>query len=261
MAKAVSVGASYVYDGTSTSDAKLQEKATGALLVASGAEVIPMSGDWNALELLPVCTTAAQGANLYVAEFERTQTAPAVPTVSQQRLARVIPVSAADNPVTVDRAVWGLTTATEHTVKKPIIVPVTKGNRVMISLAAMEGSTVWYLRYRPLKLNGIVPEPPSLHDKPGLPGKETPSIALTAATAAVRVALATTAFGAYEVEITTTADAAYVNFVNSDGAPAQVGRRLLVNSTVRLDVPVEATHMNYIRLTTDATLNVVYKQR
>lgn len=261
MAKAVSVGASYVYDGTSTSDAKLQEKATGALLVASGAEVIPMSGDWNALELLPVCTTAAQGANLYVAEFERTQTAPAVPTVSQQRLARVIPVSAADNPVTVDRAVWGLTTATEHTVKKPIIVPVTKGNRVMISLAAMEGSTVWYLRYRPLKLNGIVPEPPSLHDKPGLPGKETPLAALTGSAADQYVTFASAAFGAYEVEITTTADDAYVNFVSPQGAPAQAGRRLLVNSTVRLDVPVWATDMNYKWVTGAPTLNVACKQR
>jgi hypothetical protein len=87
------------------------------------------------------------------------------------------------------------------------------------------------------------------------PESETPSAALTAGAANARLAVPT---NARAVDLCVTGDDAYVNFVTADEAPAQVGRRLLVNSQVRLVVPSGATHLDYKRVTGDATINLTW---
>jgi len=87
------------------------------------------------------------------------------------------------------------------------------------------------------------------------PTSETPSTALTAVVGHTREPVPANARYA---DLCVTGDDVYVNFTTSDAPPAQVGRRILVNSQVRLPVPSNATHLDYIRVTNNATINLAW---
>lgn len=130
---------SVLYNGGGASKA-LQTKATAALLVASGAEVIDCAGK-NTLEVQLINSTAAQSCTLLVAEFSA-----ATPTVATQIRALEIAVPTGEQTATMDRAAFGLATGTEYAPKTPIPIRVTPGCYVMLAVAVSLGG-VWYARY------------------------------------------------------------------------------------------------------------------
>jgi len=131
---------SSLYDGGGTSKA-LQAKTTGALLVASGAEVIDV-GYNNVIDVWLCNSTASQSCTLRVAEFSAE-----TPTVATQIRDIEVSVTTTDQTATVDRAAFGLTTGTEYAPKAIQSVSVTPGSYVMIALSASSGGT-WYARYQ-----------------------------------------------------------------------------------------------------------------
>jgi|GEM_PF-6652657 len=133
----MSDGLSILYDGGGTANALLTSKTTSDLLVGAAAQKIN-SGLCDTLELWLMNTTAAQSCVLVVGEF----TGP-IPTVANMIRLREVAVGTAEQTVTADQAVWGLTTATEKTAKVPIRIRVRRGTTVKIALL---GTGAWYMR-------------------------------------------------------------------------------------------------------------------
>lgn len=133
----LSLGASFLYDGGGTSNA-LQTDATGATVVASGADVIHV-GAAKVLEVNLYSETADDTGTLLVSEFA------GVPAVALCTRVKEVPVDA-DLASTVDRAMFGLTTATEASPKRAHFIPVRPGSRVMLNMASV-GTGPYYARY------------------------------------------------------------------------------------------------------------------
>jgi hypothetical protein len=139
-----------VYYGTNATTPALQTKATSALLIASGAEVLA-TGQSDVLEVSLVNSTAAQSGKLIVAEFSEP-----VPTVANMIAPpRENDISATDQTGTTDRVLWGLTTGTEYAAKQPIRLQVTRNHYAMIAVSSTTGGT-WYARVNGRRAEDIV---------------------------------------------------------------------------------------------------------
>jgi len=126
-----------LYDGGGTTNA-LQTDATGANVVASGADVIKVGGA-TCIEIFMMSETASDTGNLLVSEFRDEKT----PTVANCSKVTEIDVGT-DLGATVDRAIWGLTTATERKPKPVKYVQVTPGSLIMLNMQSV-GTGPYYV--------------------------------------------------------------------------------------------------------------------
>lgn len=165
----LSLGASFLYDGGGTSNA-LQTDATGATVVASGADVIHV-GAAKVLEVNLYSETADDTGTLLVSEFAAT------PAVNKCTRVQEVPVDA-DLASTVDRAMFGLTTGTEKSPKRAHFIPVRPGSRVMLNMASV-GTGPYYARFALHKdmLSATGGETGDIEDLLALLGKGTGAMA------------------------------------------------------------------------------------
>lgn len=133
----LTLSASYLYNGGGTNNA-LQTDATGANVVASGADVIDVAGA-KVLEVVLMSETPTDTGSILVSEFRGT---PAVARCSRTTEKAV----EADLASTVDRAMFGLTTGTERAPKRAHLFAVRPGSRVMLNMASV-GTGPYYARF------------------------------------------------------------------------------------------------------------------
>ena len=138
--KSIALNQSLLYDGGGTSNA-LQTFTTSATLVAATLDTVRISGPIAALRIDLLASAAGKGCVLAITEFRDDS-----PAVSEILSVREVAIPATDQTMTVDRASWGLTTATEIYAKAAVVVPVTPGRYVTISCASTDGSVSWYAR-------------------------------------------------------------------------------------------------------------------
>ena len=89
------------------------------------------------------------------------------------------------------------------------------------------------------------------------PTSETAAVAETTTSAAWTAGVSIPT-GAYAMDVTITGDSCYAGFTSTGSAPAQTGRRLLVNSTVRLFAPSAASGKVWWKGVSGTTTTVDY---
>lgn len=128
---------STLYNGGGTANALITTKTTSAV---AAAEVLTV-GEWDTLHLMLTNPTAGSSLKVIVTAYSA-----ATPTIATQIFEREIVVGTTDLSATVDRAMVGLTTGTEHYTKAPISVSVPRGSYVVVASNTSSGGT-WYARY------------------------------------------------------------------------------------------------------------------
>ena len=141
---------SFIYDGGGASNA-LQTDATAANVVASGADILDVTGG-NYLRIWMGNTTASQGGTLLTSSFS-TGDSTTIPTIAQQTMSREFTITGTDNTCTVDSEPFTGTAGATVYVKDPLLIYIGTANRVMLNMAASDGG-VWYCRFELLNFNG-----------------------------------------------------------------------------------------------------------
>lgn len=143
----LSNGQSKLYVGGGTTNALLT-KATSALLVADVVSEVLDCGEFTRLDIDLMASAANKSCTLAVWELDMVTSGKATvdPVVAQVRRVQEFAVGHGDLRCTIDRAAWGLTTATENNLKPTIPVFIRKGSKVKITVAATDGSVSWYAR-------------------------------------------------------------------------------------------------------------------
>ena len=129
--------ASTLYGGGGTSNALLTNKTTSAVAAATVITV----GEYDTLHLMLTNPTASQSVKLIVTAYSAS-----TPSISTQIFEREVVIGTTDLSATVDRAMVGLTTGTEHYTKPPVAVAVPRGSYVVVASNNSSGGT-WYARY------------------------------------------------------------------------------------------------------------------
>ncbi len=132
---------SVLYDGQGTANA-LQPAVDWTEYDALSPEpdAIDASGK-NAIDIWLVNSSSGQGGTLVVMEASASPaTASTVTRITE------VAIPATDQVFDVDRASWGLTTATEYAAKQPIRVAVRPNANIFLFTSASDGGT-WYARY------------------------------------------------------------------------------------------------------------------
>lgn len=127
--------------GGTPADNSLQVDTTAATVVASGAAVIAV-GKANLIRVWLSNPTASEGCTFKVSQFSNSTPAVANQTGQFERS-----VGTADHAATIDRAAFGLTTATAHYSKDMIEFSVAPGSYLMLGLSADDAGGTWYARY------------------------------------------------------------------------------------------------------------------
>ena len=124
----------------------LQTLATAATLIpsASNAEIVNVPEGFKEIDLWVMCSTAAQGGTLVLAEFYPQANAP---TVANMIRLQEFTIPATDMSISADRSLWGLATGVEYFAKAPFRADVFDQARLVIAMSVNAGQGVFYVRY------------------------------------------------------------------------------------------------------------------